>query len=236
MPTIASFVATEELPGGHCSRVLANSTQVLKIPFQGEELTSGYHGMLALGELGPKIYDHDPNTATVLMERLRPGTALSSLPEVEAITVKIGLARRLRERSFDAVNLMPLEQYVDHSHPLVDRLLSTSPEPVFLHGDLHHENVLLHGSEWKIIDAKGLYGDPAYEPIAFLRNPISELATVENLNGLIQDRIGTFARELDLDPWRIWAWACVDLEALGYDEDAAPAWRRIGQLLPSLRP
>jgi len=236
MPTIADFVATEELPGGHCSKVLANSTQVLKIPFQGEELTSGYHAMLALGDLGPEIYDHDPATATVLMERLNPGTPLSALPEAEAIAIKIDLAQRLRQRPLDASKLMPLAEYVDHSHPLVAQLLATSPEPVFLHGDLHHENVLLHGDQWKVIDAKGLYGDPAYEPIAFLRNPISELATIQNLEELIQSRISTFAKELHLDPWRIWAWACVDLEAQGYNPEAEPAWQRVGQLLPSLRP
>lgn len=32
----------EELPGGHCSRVFATWDRVLKVPFQGEELSSGF--------------------------------------------------------------------------------------------------------------------------------------------------------------------------------------------------
>lgn len=52
------FEATEELPGGFCSKVYANATHVLKVPFQGEELTSGLVAALAMSNtIGPEVVD-----------------------------------------------------------------------------------------------------------------------------------------------------------------------------------
>ncbi len=40
-----------------------------------------------------------------------------------------------------------------------------------LHGDLHHDNILLGPRGWLAIDARGLTGDPAYEFSNAFRNP-----------------------------------------------------------------
>ena len=96
--TLWGFVATEELPGGFCSRVFASEELVLKLPFQGEEMVSGWRAYAQLEKVGgPKVYQADSETGAVLMERLRPGTKLTSLGlEPEAEDVFVQLAWRCR--------------------------------------------------------------------------------------------------------------------------------------------
>jgi streptomycin 6-kinase len=93
-----------------------------------------------------------------------------------------------------------------------------------LHGDLHHFNVLNgNASGWVAIDPKGVMGDPAYEPAAFLLNPgpvvVLDLSTQ-------QARIGIFAEELRMDPQRIVRWAFVQavLGAWWTIEDGGVDW------------
>ncbi|HJP83918.1 MAG TPA: aminoglycoside phosphotransferase family protein, partial [Fimbriimonadaceae bacterium] len=91
--------------------------------------------------------------------------------------------------------------------------LESSPEPTFLHGDLHQENVLRHGDAWVAIDPKGLIGDPHFEPTAFLRNPIDRLPELTEIHELLANRIRIFSQRLNLDPWRICAWSLVDVKS-----------------------
>ena len=52
-------------------------------------------------------------------------------------------------------------------------LLARQTQPMPLHGDLHHENILsLDGHEWRAIDPHGLFGDPVYDVANFFGNPI----------------------------------------------------------------
>ncbi len=50
-------------------------------------------------------------------------------------------------------------------------LLAAPAPPVALHGDLHHDNILLGARGWLAIDPKGVAGDPAYETANAFRNP-----------------------------------------------------------------
>lgn len=225
------FAMDEELPGGHCSHVYANADRVLKAPFRGEEMVSGYVASLAMsGVTGPLVFEGDPSTGTVLMERLRPGTSLeqAALPEEEALTITAGLIRSVSVGSTEG--LMPLADYFEKPDPLLSELLETAPDPVFLHGDLHHANVLRHGDRWIVIDPKGLVGDPAFEPTAFMRNPLGQLPGSPDLAGLLRRRIDLFASLLNLSAWRICAWSLVDTRSWADDE----AWLRVVRVLEEL--
>lgn len=164
------------------------------------------------------------------MPRIKPATPLHvGADEAKARAVFIEFA--LRVRQLDVVGAIPLADFIEEPSALSDRLLESSPDVCFLHGDLHHENIRLGPAGWVMIDAKGLVGDPAYEPVAFLRNPLDSLATYPDLAGRARSRIDEFAAALDLDPWRIWAWALVD--AL-QETDPSPGWRRWQEALQSL--
>lgn len=56
-------------------------------------------------------------------------------------------------------------------------LLANPRDPVVLHGDFHHDNVLDGGPRgWLVIDPKGVFGDRAFEYANLFRNPDADLA------------------------------------------------------------
>ena len=100
-----------------------------------------------------------------------------------------------------------------------------------LHGDFHHENLLLGERGWLAIDPKGLFGDPAYDVANMFYNPLAR-------DDLRTDpaRIGAMARAfataLDRDVPTVLRWAFVHacLSASWHLEDgnAAKAVKSLG--------
>lgn len=216
------FNPTEELPGGWCSHVYADSTKVLKCPWRGEEQTSGYRAAIALaGWAGPEILESDEATGSVLMARILPGRTLveAGIPEESAREIAARLIQ-LQAGRVDPSGFPALREYFQLQHPLLDHLLVTSKEKVFLHGDLHHFNILQSDGpmQWVPIDPKGLSGDRAYEPIAFLRNLTEHYPTVPELRPVINDRMDFFSDRLGLDRWRMAAWGLIDQLDSGEDQ------------------
>ncbi|MGI8924176.1 MAG: aminoglycoside phosphotransferase family protein [Fimbriimonadales bacterium] len=207
------FIAEAELPGGHCSKVYADATRVLKAPFRGEELESGFVAALRIaGKRGPRVFQSDTGTSGILMERLIPGTPVGeSLPDEDALEITAEFARAMwcEETS----GCLPLAAFVGTGDPLARELLATTEREVFLHGDLHQFNILRHGDRWVVIDPKGVVGDPAFEPTAFLRNPLETISNLSDPESILRQRIARFAQKLDLDPWRICAWSLVDVRS-----------------------
>lgn len=83
-------------------------------------------------------------------------------------------------------------------------LLREARDPVVLHGDLHHDNVL-DGEErgWLAIDPKGVYGDRAFDYANLFRNP--DIATAL-APGRMARRVEIVAAETGLEPTRILEW------------------------------
>ncbi len=69
---------------------------------------------------------------------------------------------------------------------------------MLLHGDLHHDNILLgkHG-EYVIIDPKGVLGDPVFDIPRFILNEFDDDKNTETFNK-INDIIRTFEKELSI--------------------------------------
>lgn len=193
-----------ELPPGHCSRVFASNDLVLRIPWQGEEATSGCVAALGLsGTLGPKVHRHDPTSGGLLMQRVLPGTKLldSDLSEVENRHIFSEIVRRL---PFEPTSgLLPLDKFFSSPTPPT-RL------PRWLHGDLHHGNILRTGRSWLAIDPKGLLGDFEFEFVAFMRNPLGRLPTGDNLRRLVCERTEWFCSHFALDPALLLQWIVID--------------------------
>lgn len=204
------FVPTEELPGGYCSHVYANLTHVLKVPFRGEEMTTGRLAAERMsGQGGVHVLRSDVATGALLMERLGGDLSESTLEEEARIDVFISLARQLR--NLPTEGLWEIEDYFPESE-LRNKLLASTNERCFLHGDLHHYNILRGSKDWLAIDPKGLVGDPAIEGAAFLGNPAGRLQDIDDLTGLLRLRITRISEGLELDPWRVWAWGKVRAE------------------------
>ena len=226
-----SFTPEEELVGGYCSKVYADVDRVLKIPFQGEEALTGRIASERMsGHLGPVILEADEASGAVLMGRIVPGTKLSDsdLDDEACRGIILGFAAPMER--LDTAGLMPVCHFVDATLPLARELLETTTEEVFLHGDLHHENILLGPNGWMPIDPKGLVGDPAFELSAYVRNPIGVLAEIRDLSGYLRKRILQLSEETGYPSRRIWGWS---LLALGSEDSTLP-WSHIHQALNGL--
>jgi streptomycin 6-kinase len=163
----------------------------------------------------------------LLLEKAIPGDSLKSFfPEQDhaAISIACRMINRLHQSVLPETGVFPeikdwlsaLDKewdipghYLEKARKLRDHLLATANAPVLLHGDLHHENVLKNGSDWLVIDPKGVIGEPAYEVAAFIRNPMPELLSLEDTACVINNRISIFAKLFELSPNRIHEWCFV---------------------------
>ncbi|GAB4455598.1 MAG: aminoglycoside phosphotransferase family protein [Armatimonadaceae bacterium] len=129
---------------------------------------------------------------------------------------------RLRERLHGGTGPFPAD-LVDTAEGLWRDLLASSPPPVLLHGDLHHDNLLAgERAPYLVIDPKGVIGDPAYETAPFLLNPNPFLKNYPEPDRLTARRIAILSEELDIERERIQSWgvAFAVLSAWWYIEDS----------------
>lgn len=109
-------------------------------------------------------------------------------------------------------------QYVDAA-PVAEQLLASQPVAIPLHGDIHHDNIILGPRGWLTIDPKGFLGDPAFDAANLFYNPVEEPvrtdpARAARMSAIIANRLGLDrARLLD------WAYAFSALSASWHDED-----------------
>lgn len=179
-----------------------------------------------------ELLEQDEELSASLLERVTPGTPLASLVAVDderATAIAIDLMLRLW-RPPPAVHPFPsvadwakgLERhratYDGGTGPLPARLfeeaeeaftwlLATTTEPLLLHGDLHHDNILAATRQpWLVIDPKGIVGDRGYDLGAFLYNPMPELLAVPNPGRTIARRVDQLAEGLGLERARVRGW------------------------------
>lgn len=173
----------------------------------------------------------------LILERAMPGISLKSyFPDIddEAIEIACQVMKRLHGRSSLQGALITQQSnnielltgssqlvlcddksnnnfllHLKKAQGLLDDLLKTSAPSILLHGDLHHDNILKHGDEWRVIDPKGILAEPAYEVAAFIRNPILDLLQHKRSIAIIRNRISIFADKLDLPEDRIKSWCYV---------------------------
>ncbi len=83
-------------------------------------------------------------------------------------------------------------------------LLAEPRDPVVLHGDYHHDNVLDGGARgWLVIDPKGLIGERGFEYANLFRNPDVDIALAP---GQMRRRAEIVAEEAALDILRLLQW------------------------------
>ncbi len=234
-PLPFGFEPDEELEGGYCSRVWATADRVLKVPWRGEEMESGARAALLLaGHGGPTIHHYDPTTGALLMDRIVPGTPLhlAELSEDEMDQLWAGFVQAWHH--LPAKGMVPLSEFfaVTPLAALRDELLPSSPDPVFLHGDLHHENVLQgSGNKFWVIDPKGLVGDPCFEAAAWLRNPRTQSREPQELGARLDRRLEFLSTTFGWDPWRMQAWTLLTLDDPNDPPDPNTLWDDLLQLL-----
>ncbi|GAA1573926.1 aminoglycoside phosphotransferase family protein [Kribbella karoonensis] len=175
-----------------------------------------------------EVYEDDPETSTLLLERLEPRT-LDDLPDdVEATRILAELLthlmavpappgiRRLADIAgqmlADAPAIIPLladpaERAL--ARRLADRMAEALPEPGdrLLHWDLHYYNVMAAKRQpWLVIDPKPLAGDPAFELMPAVWNRWDDLVATGDLSRAIRYRFDLMLDVTGIERERALAW------------------------------
>ncbi|MCC7360842.1 MAG: phosphotransferase [Anaerolineales bacterium] len=173
----------------------------------------------------------DDALGALLIEQLRPGAPLTTLPDDEATGVAAALMTRLwrpppPDHPFPTLadwmrGLARLRAHYGGPGPFPAALLAraeglwadlrSEPTPsVVLHGDLHHANILAaERVPWLAIDPQGVVGDPAFEAGALLRNPLAAVRAWPDLAARTARRLAILAERTGLDRRRLAGWALV---------------------------
>ncbi|MFQ5575822.1 MAG: aminoglycoside phosphotransferase family protein [Anaerolineae bacterium] len=235
---------------------------VLKVGYPHPELLAEIAALqLFKGRGIVRLLAADPGQGALLLEHLRPGQPLATLPDDERATaIAAGVMRRLWRPAPPpghpfptvqqwAAGLKRLRHHFDGgSGPFPPRLVAaaeihfaelaaSAAEPVLLHGDLHHHNILSAEREpWLALDPKGLVGEPAYEAGALLRNPLPQLLVQPEPGRILTRRATQLAEMLGLDRERLIAWGMAQavLSAWWSFEDHGHGWEgaiAVAQLL-----
>jgi streptomycin 6-kinase len=172
----------------------------------------------------------DATDAVMLLERLLPGTLLTTMEDDEkAISIAASVMRQLwrpapAQHPFPTVQdwgrgFTRLRAYYDggcgpfppalleRAERLYAELGASMAAPALLHGDLHQENILAAQRQpWLAIDPKGLIGEPAYEAGPLLRNALSRVLSMPQTGRVLARRVDQLAEELGLDRARVRDW------------------------------
>ena len=190
-----------------------------------------------------EVFEDDPATSTLLLERLEPRT-LDDLPDhVEATRILAGLLtrlsavpappgiRRLKDVAAAMVEDAPalIPRLTDPAEQrLVRRFVAQTtemlPEPGdrLLHWDLHYDNVMAAKRRpWLVIDPKPLAGDPGFEVFPVLWNRWDDLVATGNLSQAIRDRFDVMLEVTGIDRDRALGWTAARIlqNVLWFTED-----------------
>ncbi len=216
---------------------------VLKLPRAEDEVQAWRVLAHWRGEGAVRVLAHARDGA-VLLERALPGDALTGRvlagDDDGAMAVVCRVAGALNRRTPPRGRFADIEEWgtgfgrhrasgragiaaglLDRAEALFAALAASQGPRRLLHGDLHHDNILLDaGRGWLAIDPKGVLGEAAYEFGAALRNPTDDVARYADA-AILERRAGAIARETGCDRGRVlgWAFAQAVLSAVWSIED-----------------
>lgn len=212
----------------HAYSNLFNAPVVLKIGVPQHDFLNELKALeFYNGNGSVKLLASDGQKYGMLLAHIEPGTTLRSFfPQKEhaAIEYACQVMKKLHARQlpshagfttinnwFSLFNRLEiphdLQHHVKQAHIIVDELQSSDQTLHLLHGDLHHDNILLDATGNGIaIDPKGVIGEAAYEVGAFICNP-TELSAQPNIPAILQERLEQFSKTLNIDRIRL-AKAC----------------------------
>ncbi|GAA3853645.1 aminoglycoside phosphotransferase family protein [Saccharothrix violaceirubra] len=180
------------------------------------------------GEGIVRLLDHDPDSGTLLLERLDADRPLSVVSEDESLEVLVGLSRRLwAVRAPEGVRRLediardmiaqvpgavpglrdPLERrLVEYCAARVAELVDDAGDRL-LHWDLHCDNVLAAEREpWAAIDPEPLAGDPGFDLMPMLDGRWDEVVAGGAAVAVVRRRFDVLTEGLDRE--RAAGWTC----------------------------
>lgn len=148
-----------------------------------------------------KLYNYDAENGVILEELIFPGTRLRDLHlldnrlEVfcsmyEGLHIKpekpeiypsyLEWVSRITNYMSKRDDYISLYLHMKKAEDICKNITTVYPEEMLLHGDFHHDNILLsQNGEYKIIDPKGVTGNPLFDLPRFILNEFDEPVTGE---------------------------------------------------------
>ncbi len=209
----------------HCSHLLPvlwnNKPAMLKLSSDEAERAGGALMQWWNGDGAAKVYEHDAEA--VLLERAMGTQSLLRMAagaedDAASRIICATVARLHAPRREPRPALIPLARWFRELPPAADtyggtlaecshiavELLASPIDPVVLHGDIHHGNILdFEADGWLAIDPKGLIGERGFDYANTFVN--EDLATIAHL-GRLQRQLAIVALEARLPPKRLLQW------------------------------
>lgn len=98
------------------------------------------------------------------------------------------------------------EKIVEKVESSVKDFFAENHDPVLMHGDFHHYNILSSERGWLVIDPKGVIGPACYEVGPLLMNPWGDLSSWINSRLRLKRRIDILHEHLGFERGRIREW------------------------------
>ncbi len=228
MPHLSySFVALVKYQGDDAIIKMAPSDQCLE---QEIQCLSGFQ------KDSPTIFHFDKRNNAALMEYIHPGDSLKKLVRAgyddQATRIICNIIRELRFQNkinYPFKHLSELakdlnilighfdKKLLDKAIYLFQELTQDRSQDILLHGDLHHDNILSSGNDWKIIDPHGYIGDPVAEVGAMIRNPYDCFPDNMSLKKILARRLSILNDELSYGSEHINAWCyCISVLSVAW--------------------
>ncbi len=203
---------------------------VLKMAVPNRESKSEMAALRLFNGVGAcRLIDCDEEKCWMLLERLNPGVMLSALEDDEEATY---IAAQVMQKIwrpapadtafirltdwFDGLQKLRLmfnggtgpldEKLVERVEHSVKGFFAENHQPVLMHGDFHHFNILSAERGWLVIDPKGVIGPAAYEVGPFLLNPWGDLLNGGKTRRMTKKRIDILHEQLGFERERILEW------------------------------
>ena len=217
------------IPSKHSFIAPVGSSQILKIV--RSDITEHDHEADALrlwnGDHAVRLLRHDSRRKALLLERAVPGRDLSSIEEADAMSVALDVGRALwisppgdtPFRSVVQLSERWLDELWGQDEPLVARAQAKLEKVQIrrerlVHGDLHHHNIVEHHRGWVAIDAQPAVGEPEYDVVTLLWNPIGTTPSQERTDRWMRAFV-----DAGLDLARVRAWAIVRGTILSFSSE-----------------
>ena len=132
------------------------------------------------GDGAARLVRHDRGRRAFLIERAVPGTDISELPDAEATAIAVDIGRRLWRPAgapfLRVADELPrwLDEAEGELRAKAEELLAGMElrHDVLVHGDFHHHNILASARGHLAIDPQPFLGEPEYDVVPFLWNPL----------------------------------------------------------------
>jgi streptomycin 6-kinase len=246
---LSKLTPVDNMTFNYVAKAVTHSNQplVLKISCDEQLIQDEKQALAYFNGAGSiQLIDHNAEYNALLLQKAMPGTTLKSLYPTESefvIDCYATVVQKLHHKPLAADHhyqhirdwLQSIDRAKSNQLPkhllkraiqLKNALLASSTQQLFLHGDLHLDNVLKNGNTWLAIDPKGIVGEPEFEIAAFDFIHPTELDNKLDVRSLLDSRITYISQRTGLNAQRIRDWVFVRLilsAAWGIEDKGDPS-------------